>query len=283
MKTKDWLWLAVLTGFAALIWCRDLSWVGNASEVLPILGALPVFIWLGAPWRFNANPFGICVTTLVIAVGLFLAGTLFNLTILMALSWTLAAWSWLKVRLEPADRPRINRLLVLLIMAFPWVTLDAGEVGWWFRLSAAWVTQHVCLLAGLTVTRDGTFLNVQGLPISVEAACSGLKALQAMLIAGTMLAFIQLGRSRVYWWSLPLLIALAWLANTARVFMLTAVALTFGTEFAEGWFHAWGGWFVLMSMFALCWITFALLNWQFPPAKASPSPAPAPAPDPAKS
>ena len=266
MKTKDWLWLAALAGFAALIWCRDRSWVGDASEVLPILGALPVFYWLGAPWRFAAVPFGINLPTLVVAVVLFLLGTLFNLTILIALSWTLAVWSWLKIRLEPDEQTRIRRLLVLLIMAFPWVTLDAGEVGWWFRLSAAWVTAHFYSLIGFAVTRDGTFLNVQGLQVSVEAACSGLKALQAMLIAGTMLAFIQLGRHRLYWFSLPLLIALAWLANTARVFMLTAAALTAGIDFAEGWFHKWGGWFVLMTMFALCWGSFALLGWQSKPA-----------------
>jgi exosortase len=266
MKLKDWLWLGALTGFAVLIWCRDLSWVGGASEVLPILGALPAFLWLGAPWRFSAAPFGIHPATLVAAVVLFLLGTVFNLTILLALSWTLAVWCWLKIRLEPAERPRIFRLLVLLIMAFPWVTLDAGEVGWWFRLSAAWVTGHLYNLVGFEVKRDGTFVTVQGLPVSVEAACSGLKALQAMLIAGTMLAFIQLGRHRSYWWSLPLLIALAWLANTARVLVLTAAALTFGLEFAEGWFHAWGGWFVLMLMFALCWVTFALMHWQCQPA-----------------
>ena len=262
MKLKDWLWLAALTAFAALIWGRDRSWVGNASEVLPILGALPVFLWLGAPWRFAATPFALRSPTLGLAVGLFTAGILFNLTLLLALSWTLAVWSWLQLRLEPADRQRVFRLLALLVMAFPWVTLDAGEVGWWFRLSAAWVTEQFYTLLGLVVTREGTFLKVQGLPVSVEAACSGLKALQAMLIAGTMLAYIQLGRNRLYWWSLPLLILLAWVANTARVLMLTAAALTFGTEFAEGWFHAWGGWFVLMVMFGLSWAAFSLLQRQ---------------------
>lgn len=275
MKTKDWLWLAVLAAFAAVIWCRDRSWVGDASEVLPILGALPVFYWLGAPWRLTAAPFGLHTGMLVTAVILFLAGTLTDLTILMALGWTAAVWSWLQVRLDPADHTRIFRLLVLLVMAYPWVTLDAGKVGWWFRLSAAWVTANFYSLIGFKVTRDGTFLNVQGLQVSVEAACSGLKALQAMLIAGTMLAFIQLGRHRHYWWSLPLLVALAWLANTARVFMLTAAALTYGIEFAEGWFHKWGGWFVLMTMFALCWASFALLRqWGRPPPKPAESARP---------
>ncbi len=266
MKLKDWLWLAALAGFAALIWGRDRSWGGNSSEVLPILGALPVFFWLGAPWRFTATPFALHTPTLAGAVGLFVVGTITNLTLLLALGWTLATWAWLKLRLEPADRRRVFRLLALLVMAFPWVTLDAGQVGWWFRLSAAWVTEQVYSLLGLVVTREGTFLKVQGLPVSVEAACSGLKALQAMLIAGTMLAYIQLGRNRLYWWSLPLLFVLAWVANTARVLMLTAAALTFGIEFAEGWFHAWGGWFVLMVMFALCWGSFALLEWQSRPA-----------------
>ena len=266
MKLKDWLWLAALAGFAALIWGRDRSWVGNSSEVLPILGALPVFFWLGAPWRFTTTPFALHTPTLAGAVGLFVVGTLTNLTLLLALGWTLATWAWLKLRLEPADRRRVFRLLALLVMAFPWVTLDAGQVGWWFRLSAAWVTEQFYSLLGLVVTREGTFLKVQGLPVSVEAACSGLKALQAMLIAGTMLAYIQLGRNRLYWWSLPLLFVLAWVANTARVLMLTAAALTFGIEFAEGWFHAWGGWFVLMVMFALCWGSFALLEWQSRPA-----------------
>ena len=272
MKLKDWLWLAALTAFAALIWGRDRSWVGNASEVLPILGALPVFVWLGAPWRFTASPFALHLPTLAAAVGLFVLGTLFNLTLLLALGWALAVWSWLQLRVEPADRQRVFRLLALLVMAFPWVTLDAGEVGWWFRLSAAWVTEQFYTLLGLVVSREGTFLKVQGLPVSVEAACSGLKALQAMLIAGTMLAYIQLGRNRLYWWSLPLLILLAWVANTARVLMLTAAALTFGTDFAEGWFHAWGGWFVLMVMFTLCWLSFALLQWQTTRA-AKPAPA----------
>jgi hypothetical protein len=35
------------------------------------------------------------------------------------------------------------------------------------------------------------------------------------------------------------------------------VALTYGTQAAQGWFHEWGGWTVLVSMFALCWGAFA--------------------------
>jgi len=49
----------------------------------------------------------------------------------------------------------------------------------------------------------------------------------------------------------------AWLANTLRVVMLSTVALTFGADAANGWFHEWGGWLVLIVMFGLCGLAFA--------------------------
>jgi len=45
-----------------------------------------------------------------------------------------------------------------------------------------------------------------------------------------------------------------------RVVMLSAVALTFGADAANGWFHEWGGWLVLVAMFSLCALLFAALR-----------------------
>ena len=258
MKTKDWLWLGGLATLAAWIWLRDRSWLSSAEEVLPILGALPLFAWLGAPWRFRPAPFSLYRPTLAAAGLGLVVGIATNLTLPLALAWTAALWSWLRPRLATDLTARASRLLVLPLMAFPWVTLDGATLGWWFRLSAAWAAEGVFHLIGFNVSREGTHLLVQGLPVSVDASCSGLKVLQAMLIAGTVIAFLQLGRTRSYWWSLPCLIVMAWVANTLRVITLSATALSFGSEFAAGWFHAWGGWFVLVLMFALCWTAFGL-------------------------
>ena len=78
-----------------------------------------------------------------------------------------------------------------------------------------------------------------------------------MLIAGSMLAFIFLGKQPNYWRNLPALVALAWLANTFRILTLCIAALSAGPEFAQGVFHTWGGWLVLVLMFLLCWPLFA--------------------------
>jgi exosortase len=110
----------------------------------------------------------------------------------------------------------------------------------------------------LDVARDGTLLSVQGLPVSVEAACSGLNTLQAMLIAGTLAAYVQIGDRKHYWWHLPALVAVAWLANTLRILVICVMALSAGPELASGSFHFLGGWAVLCGMFCICWIIFHL-------------------------
>ena len=249
MTGRDKVWGGGLILAAGWFWLRDRSWLTSAEEVVPILAALPLFVWLGAPWWFRVAPFSLAPIPLGVAAVSLVAGLALDLTFLLAIAWTAALWAWLSARLAQDRLPHIRRLLVLPLMAFPWVALDGAPVGWWFRLSAAGVAGEVFSWVGLAVTRDGTHLLVQVLPVAVDASCSGLKVLQAMLIAGTILAYGQLGRTRSYWWSLPALVLIAWLANTLRVITLSVAALTAGPEFAAGWFHMWGGWLVLALMF----------------------------------
>ena len=85
-----------------------------------------------------------------------------------------------------------------------------------------------------------------------------------MLVAGTVLAFAQLGDRRGYWVAVLSLPVVAWSANTLRVIVLSTVALTYGTPAAQGWFHEWGGLFALVAMFALCWGIFAAVRRWLP-------------------
>ncbi len=260
MKPADKQWLAFLLAAAVFIWLRDRSWIAAAEDSLPLLAALPLFFWLGAPWRLRNGPFALRRPPLVAAGLLFVVGVATNLVVLLAAAWTLALWAWLRERVESPDADVRLRLMVLPAMAFPWVTLDLAPLGWWFRLSAAWTAEHVFSGIGFTVTREGTHLLVQGLPIAVNPSCAGMTTLQALLIAGSAVAFLQLHRYRVYWWAVAALPLAAWLANTARVLVLTVAALSYGPEFAAGWFHTWGGWFVLMLMFGVCAAVFTMVR-----------------------
>jgi exosortase/archaeosortase family protein len=229
----------------------------GAEETLPILAAVPLFLWLGAPWRLKeaqvpVRPQPLVAVALVAGMGL-----TFELTLLLAAAWTFALWNWVRDRIagNPVD---LRRLSILPLLAFPWVSLDLNPVGWWFRLSGAWVVDHVYSAIGFTVVREGTSLLVGGIPIEVAAACSGMNSLQGILLAGLVLTWIESGRSRFYWGIVASLPALAWVANTVRVCSVVAMAVGLGPETANGALHQIGGWTVVL---VVCWGWSLTARW----------------------
>jgi exosortase/archaeosortase family protein len=142
------------------------------------------------------------------------------------------------------------KLALWAILSVPWLAADAGAVGWFFRLSGAWATEGIFHSMGFAVTRQGTWLRVEDQPLAVDAACAGIDTLQSTLVAGLWIA--ESLRSPRHWWlGVAVLPLLAWIANTLRIFMLGALALTSGYESATGWFHAWGGLGVIVAVFVL--------------------------------
>lgn len=258
MKKYDYSMLGLLFILAIYIWIRDLSWLSSAGDVLPIITAILIFLWLGRPWRFSVEDGHPNRRWLFISGGLFILGVVTNLTLSFTISWMMLLWYWLLHRLKRDRLHLIKRLLVFPLLAFPWLFQDGHVLGWWFRLSNAWATARVFALMGFDVLHEGTQLFVEGLPISVGAPCSGLNILQSMLIAGSFLAYVQLGSQTRYWMNLIFLVAIAWLANILRIVTISVAALTLSPEFALGLFHTWGGLLVIVLMFVLCWMLFSL-------------------------
>ncbi|MEI8341157.1 MAG: archaeosortase/exosortase family protein [Verrucomicrobiota bacterium] len=260
MKPTRILSLTALVLFAGFIWLRDTRWMQSASDTLPVLAALPLYLWLAWPVKLRAHP-GLRMRWTVPCAGLAaLAGVLFDCTAPMAAAWCLFLYAWLDTFAENFSR----RLLLLPFLAFPWIANDAQALGWWFRFSGAGVAGELFSLLGFHVQREGTFLVVQGLPLAVDAACSGLNVLQAMWIAGFIVVYVKVPSGPRFWIALAVLGPLAWVANSIRIISLGVIALSFGADFAMGWFHQWGGWLVLCVMFGLCQWVFGLLA---PPAK----------------
>lgn len=257
MTSRDYAIACGLTILAGFIWFRDTSWMSSSDDTLPILVSLPLFVWLGSPWQWRQDVSNPSTLACVGATALFLVGLLCNLTLFLGIAWTWGLWLWLSSRLAPDKLPTLKKLLVLPLMAFPWVSLDAQTIGWWFRLTGASMAETLFSTAGLPVSREGTLLFAGGVPISVEPACSGLNTLQSMLIAGSTVAYLQLGSSNVYWWNLSLIPFIAWLANTVRIIAICLVAITMGREYATGTFHDIGGWLILVVMFGLSWLLFS--------------------------
>lgn len=255
---------------AAFIWLRDTSWISTSDDTLPILVAVPLFWWVGSPWKFRPDPLPLSTHWIAISIVLFAIGIALNFTLVLTLGWLALLWGWLSARLAPETLPSVKKLMILPLMAFPWIALDADRVGWWFRLSGAWVTAHFFEFLGYDVKQEGTRLLVNDVLISVEVACAGLNTLQSMLIAGSLVAYLILGNSSRYWWNLPILVLMSWVANTARIIFISILALTVSPKFATGEFHIWGGWALLLLMFCLCWLIFALQKPKDVDTKGSP-------------
>lgn len=256
---------ALLVGFAAFIWLHDRTWMSSISDTLPLLAILPLAAWLGRPWKWRRQIQGLPPFGIFLALILTIAGAATGNMFVLALAWNAMAWLWMRCFIEPQpDRPR-GRLLLLGMLAFPWLILEQQGIGNLFRLSGAWAAGGFFEILGFHVDRQGTLFKIEGLSISVDAACAGLTVLQAMLIVGVSYAALTLNRFR-FGMALLLLPLFAWAANTVRIIATGVTALTFGPVLARGQLHTWGGWAALCIMFALCLAILPLLEPKRPPA-----------------
>lgn len=258
MSSQHIPYLLFLAVSAVLIWVRDLSWMNTAEDTLPVLVGLPLFVWLGT-WNFRPGCVSPPIKKVMIGIAMFFVGAAIDLIVLMAAGWTWMLYSWLAVNLSEEGVAKARRLMILPLMAFPWIAVDFQPVAWWFRLTGAHVTAFLFEVAGFDVVQDGVNVLIDGLPISVEAACSGMHALQSMLLAGSVVAFIVLEKSKSYFWNIPVLFALSWFANTLRIILITLGALIAGREFAMGQFHEMTGWIVLFTMFVFSYLVFSAI------------------------
>ena len=255
MKAKPLLALIGLAIFAAFIWLRGTLGMTDASDTLPLLAAFPLYYWLTRPWQWRQEAPSRLPRTIFAGIVLTLAGVIADSTFLLSVAWIAYFDAFQSSFLEKIPR----RLLVLLFLGFPWLTQNVDSLGWLFRYTGAGAVQFLFTMLGMTVHRQGTLLYIGLLPLSIEPACAGLNVLQSMLIVGCLLICIRIRGGWRFWAGIASLVPLAWVANTLRIFMLGSAGVLFGSDFASGWFHKWGGWLVLCLMFFLCERVFNLL------------------------
>lgn len=260
------LWAFLAAG--VFLWCRDLKWLNAASETLPILLAFPIAIYLGRPWNIDLSKPGnrnLMFAGAVLATLGFMADTCF----VLSCAWVCCFLGWLLPKVKVERRKVYIRLAPILLLAFPWLLIEGETIGWYFRISGAWANEILFSVLGLEVLREGTQLSVAGWAIDVEPACSGLRSLQVMLLAGCAIAFDALRNSRLYWIHVPIIVGLAWLGNSCRIALITALAITYSPEVAEGIFHDVGGLVVIGIMIVLCDVIFRRISRAVPPREAA--------------
>lgn len=239
-RHQRWLLITVLFGTACLVWLNDRAWLANMADTLPLAAGIPLAWWLGSPWipRDTIDPGHHAKATVAASLGFLFGWLVSNLTIL-SLSWTLLACLFIRAIYQPrSGRPR---LAWLLLLSFPWIALEWPQTGWWFRLSSAWAAERFFNLLAMPAVREGTFLNVMGVPIDIEPACAGWNVLQLTLLTGVTMGSLELPATRRFNILLCLLPVLSWSANFLRILLLSALALSFDVSLASGVLHGLTG------------------------------------------
>ncbi|MGE9297327.1 MAG: exosortase/archaeosortase family protein [Puniceicoccales bacterium] len=233
-----------------VVWTRPMVARLPGDDSWPLVIGLLLAFWLGKPWTLRNEALHANTAAIAVAVMLYALGLLGEILLFAAVGWTLLLLAWVQAFWHgPANRAS---WAMLPLFSFPWIATDFTELGWYFRLSGAWVAEMLFTSLGFSIQREGTLLDIQGLPVAIEPACAGMNLLPVLMLTGAAVGLLFVGGKGRFWLFLVLLFPLAWIANTIRICIITAVALTWGSQFASGFFHTWGALLVLGVMFFAC-------------------------------
>jgi exosortase D (VPLPA-CTERM-specific) len=195
-----------------------------------------------------------------LGLGLFVVGELATLYFLQHLSfWLVLVGLVLSIVGLPAARRMVFPLGYLLAMIPPPHMLQQSLSSSLQLISSALGVG--CLqVVGVTAFREGNVIDLGPIQLQVVEACSGLRYLFP-LMALTLL-FAYLFQDRV--WKRVVLVAsaipLAVLLNGLRIGMIGVLVEYFGNGAAEGFMHAFEGWFLFVLSLALLGIELWLLG-----------------------
>jgi exosortase len=178
------------------------------------------------------------------------------------LAWT-GGWPWVRHFAFPVG---------FLLLAIPWPSgPEQAIVQSLMRVVAAISAEGMNLL-GIPAQPRGNLIHIRGQTVGVDEACSGIRSLQTMLMAGLLLGEL----SRLRWGRrLALLgggLVVAMVANVLRCSLLVWIAASYGTAAFDGW-HDPAGVAVLLIVFAgLLWMNGRLARGNRPPAPPAAAP-----------
>jgi exosortase len=143
--------------------------------------------------------------------------------------------------------------LLYLIFMIPLPDGIFGLVTLPLQSYATTVTMSALQLFNIPALREGNLIHLPFLTLGVTEACSGIRSLFTLLAGATVLSHLTVQR----WWQHFILISsvipIAIVTNTFRVTGTGLLAYFFGEGMAQGFFHGFSGWIILIiASFLLC-------------------------------
>jgi len=252
----DWQFCVVVPGIVAwLVWLkrhalRKLPWEGSWWGIAPLMGGL-FFYWIG--YKADTGYPGFLAVQLVLAgLIVLVAGRAWMRALFFA--WLFLFFTWPMQPLEDSVasplRPRTAAMAATLLSLFGVPAVSEGSA-----------------LQSAPDAMSGRLVG-DAFSLDVDAKCSGINSLFALMMISALLGYLALRQPRfrllLFAFSVPLAVA----GNVVRLLLLAVGTLKFGSDFAVGQrigehqemsvYHTFAGFAVfgvaLAGMFALCWL-----------------------------
>jgi exosortase len=127
------------------------------------------------------------------------------------------------------------------------------------QLFASDIGSQVAQAAGISVFRDGNIIQLAGISLGVEEACSGLNSLSALCVGALLFGYLAchrlLSRVALFVIAIPLAIGI----NVLRV-AGTAILADHNQELAMGFYHLFSGWLVFLVGAGMLYLFARLLH-----------------------
>jgi exosortase len=170
--------------------------------------------------------------------------------LLAGLVWTF----WGVRRLQTLTFP-----FLLLATMVPLPVMVYNSLAAPLQLFASDVATRIAQAAGVSVFRDGNIIQLAGVSLGVEEACSGLNSLSALLVGSLLFGYLFCSRTISRLTLLVAAIPLAIGINILRV-AGTAVLADHDQEFAMGFYHSFSGWLVFVAGAGLMYLFARMLH-----------------------
>jgi len=238
-------------------------WMGNDNYSSGVLVPL-LAVYVAAAWRKDLakaaiEPFYGGLVLVIAGFALRVAGTVLMFASVERFSTVVVIWGIVLTLFGTAVTRRLVWVLLFLLLMLPWPNRVYSPVSLALQNWATGSTVFLLETIGRIVMREGNVIVVDGTPVAVAEACSGLRMLTAFMVVSGLVA-LACNRSRwekalVFVSSVPIAVA----CNTLR---LTATALAFAAGYGpkvNELFHGVGGYAMMPLALAIMagelWVT----------------------------
>lgn len=140
--------------------------------------------------------------------------------------------------------------LLLLLFMIPIPGLVYKQITFPLQLISTQLAEMMLDMVGILVVREGNILDLAGQQLSVVEACSGLRALHALVFFSLTYGHFMETERWGKWLMLGLVLPVTITANAGRI-VTTGILAKYDPELAAGLYHTISGWILFVASITL--------------------------------